>query len=133
MSTIQKFDKWDKLARFFGNATEEQVEKIKAKLGVKEVCVQGLTRSATGSRRLFSSLLKDFGFTKNDIYQNRACVINGCPYTCASLSWMFNHYIGYHKVPIRNLSKMVPVIKSDMRKPKLDIKKKFQTVHMNTD
>ena len=133
MSTVQQLDKWDKLSRLLQSVTDEKLEQMKADLDVDEVCVNGLARSVDSTIRRFSSLLKMMGFDSKEIYKRRQCVVNGCPYDCASLPWMLNHFIGYHEIPIKNIARMVPAIKSDTRKPELSFKNTIQTLHMNTD
>jgi hypothetical protein len=131
MSTIQTSDKWNKLCNLFQAMNPEIEETIKTKLNVKEVCVDGLARS-TGATRSFSQMLTRMGFSEKECSQARSCVVTGCPFS-ADIYNMLNHYIGYHKTPIRSVAKFIAIMKSDTRKPDTSLKTSIQTSHMRTD
>ena len=140
----QKLDKWGSLTSILENATDEVIEALKKDLKKKEICINGYTNAlvpSSGKRTIednviFDEFLKKIGFIDDDIYQERICVVSGCAFQPTSLGTNFNHLIGYHKVPIKGIARLVSIIKGDTRKPKtgLDgIKNNFQTSHMGTD
>ena len=136
-------DKWDKLIRVLNMADEKTIKELESKLNKDEgeVCMDGFTNAVyplKSKNKLengagFGNFLETIGFTREERLKERGCVINGCPYYCQSLTFMFNHFVGYHKVPMGNTTKLIPFMKSDDRTPKTSSKIKLQTLHMNAD
>ena len=139
----QKLDKWGSLTSILENATDEVIDALKKEMKKDEICINGYTNALVPSTKhsiednvVFNDFLKKIGFTSDDIYADRICVVSGCTYQPPSLGTNFNHLIGYHKLPIKNIAKLVSVIKNDTRKvlQGVDaIKNNFQTSHMSTD
>lgn len=146
--TMQILDKWDKLASLFEHGTDEVIADLKKDLELDEICVNGFTNGLTCEAKLkgseseqnmiFDTFLQRIGFTREEVlFTQRLCVVNGCTYqTGWSLGQLMNHMIGHHKIPIKTLGRLVPVIKNDTRKPLegfARVKNNFQNIHMNTE
>jgi hypothetical protein len=142
--STQDLDKWDKLANVLYHANDEIIESLKEKLKLDEICINGYTNALVHQHKkapledniLFDDFLKKLGFTKEEIYQTRKCVLSGCPFQTSSIGALLNHKIGHHKIKIREIGKLVSAIKNDTRKPlegKEAVKNAFLTTHMGTE
>ncbi len=139
----QKLDKWGSLTSILENASDEVIDALKKELKKDEICINGYTNALYPSAKhvmednvVFDDFLKKIGFTSDDIYAERVCVVSGCTYQPPSMGTNFNHLIGYHKLPIKNIARLINVIKNDTRKVLhgVDgIKNNYQTSHMGTD
>ncbi len=132
---------YDKLIVLLETGDETVVEKIKSDCKVKnEICIGGFLHGimkgeGKGNIDSFDADAKKLGFTKDDLDVLRRCVVNGCPFY-GELFGTLNHLVGFHKIPFKNVAKLIPIIKDDEREVPHGLnawKTAFQTQFMGTD
>jgi len=131
---------YDKLALLLENADESVVDKLKSDFKVKELCIAGFLNGIMKGDRKRSQLdfyadAKKLGFTNEELEERKMCVVNGCPYY-GDMFVTLNHLVGHHKIPFKNVAKLIPFMKDDDRPVPHglnSIKTGFQTGFMGTD
>lgn len=114
---------WKKLETILTKASPELIESIKKDFKHEHVCI------ATFSKTLFEGgnskvplhaqktpydFMMELGFTDEDLSKERLCIISDCEYQ-DELCNLLNHMIGYHKMPIQNIAKVIPGLAIDTR------------------
>src|SRR3990167_10449091 len=114
---------WKKLETILTKASPELIESIKKDFKHEHVCI------ATYSKAIFEGndaqaklhgnkspykFMRDLGFNDDELDKDRLCIISDCEYQ-NELCGLLNHMIGYHKMPIDNVAKVIPGLAFDSR------------------